>query len=78
MHKFEVELEEAVWRLDEHYTELKSAARQRQGSLYNPGDYPESLGGLFQVSWNFPSIDRVPSALLSSEDSSFFAALGHP
>ena len=57
MHKFEVELEEAVWRLDEHYTELKSAARQRQGRLYNPGDYPESLGGLFQVSWNFPSIE---------------------
>ncbi|HJN10136.1 MAG TPA: hypothetical protein QF564_15730 [Pirellulaceae bacterium] len=51
------ELDEAVWRLDEHYAELKSAARDRLGSLYDSADYPESLQGLFQVTWDFPSVE---------------------
>ncbi len=29
------ELEESVWRLDEHFAELKAAARQRLGRLFN-------------------------------------------
>ena len=51
------ELEEAVVRLDQHYEHLKSAARSRLGSLYNPADYPVSLLGLFQVAWDYPSVD---------------------
>jgi len=51
------QLDEAVWRLDEHYAELKSAAGQRLGTLYNPADYPDSLQGLFQVTWDFPSVE---------------------
>ena len=51
------ELEEAVWRLDEHYAELKSAARERLGQLFNSADYPESLAGLFAVEWDFPSVE---------------------
>jgi len=51
------ELEEAVWRLDEHFAELKSAARQRLGSLYNEADYPDSLCGMFDVEWDFPSVE---------------------
>ena len=51
------ELDEAVWRLDEHYAELKSVARDRLGSLFNPTDYPDSLQGMFQVAWDFPSIE---------------------
>jgi hypothetical protein len=27
------------------------------GSLYDPGDYPPSLEGLFQVAWDFPSVE---------------------
>jgi hypothetical protein len=46
-----------VWRLDEHYYELKSAARDQLGSLYDAADYPASLQGLFQVSWDFPSVE---------------------
>jgi hypothetical protein len=57
MGEFRTELDEAVSRLDEHYAELKSVARDRLGSLYNPADYPESLRGLFQVSWDFPSVE---------------------
>ena len=52
-----VELDESVWRLDEHYAELKSAARDRLGSLFNSADYPESLRGMFQVTWDFPSVE---------------------
>jgi len=51
------ELDEAVGRLDEHYAELKSAARDRLGSLFNSADYPESLQGMFQVAWDFPSVE---------------------
>ncbi len=51
------ELDEAVSRLDEHYAELKSAASERLGSLYNAADYPESLRGMFQVTWDFPSVE---------------------
>ena len=51
------ELNEAVWRLDEHYAELKSAARDRLGSLFDSADYPDSLEGLFQVAWDFPSVE---------------------
>ena len=57
MAELKDELEEAVLHLDEHYAELKSAARDRLGSLYNPLDYPDSLRGLFQVSWDFPSVE---------------------
>ena len=51
------ELDEAVSRLDEHYAELKSAARVQLGSLFNPADYPDSLDGMFQVTWDFPSVE---------------------
>jgi hypothetical protein len=50
------ELDEAVRQLDQHYADLKSAARDRLGSLYNPADYPGSLLGLFQVAWDYPSL----------------------
>ena len=53
MAELKDELEEAVMQLDEHYAELKSAARDRLGSLYDSRDYPDSLHGLFQVSWIF-------------------------
>jgi hypothetical protein len=51
------ELEETVSRLDEHFAELKSAARERLGSLFNEADYPASLQGLFKVEWDFPSVE---------------------
>jgi hypothetical protein len=51
------ELHEAVATLDEHYAELKTAARHRLGRLFNPADYPSSLGGMFDVSYDFPSVE---------------------
>jgi hypothetical protein len=57
MADFRAELDDAVANLDRHYGELKHAAAERLGSLYNVGDYPETLIGLFGVSWEFPSVE---------------------
>jgi hypothetical protein len=51
------ELAEAVALLDEQYSELKQAARNRLGRLFNPADYPPSLRSLFDVAWEFPSVE---------------------
>lgn len=51
------ELDEAVSHLDEQYDELKSAARRRLGSLYNAVDYPATLRGWFDVTFDFPSVE---------------------
>lgn len=56
MRQFQAELEEAVAALDRHYEELKATARDKLGDLFNPGDYPESLVGLFQIEFDFPSV----------------------
>jgi hypothetical protein len=57
MREFRDELADAVATLDRHYNELKTAARQRLGVLFNAADYPASLVGLFEVSWDFPSVE---------------------
>ncbi len=54
---YRVELDDAVAELDRHFGELKRAARERLGSLYNDEDYPETLRGLFAVSYDFPSVE---------------------
>ena len=57
LRQFQQELAEAVTNLDRHFESLKTAARQRLGSLYNPADYPASLAGLFAVEWDYPSVE---------------------
>jgi hypothetical protein len=56
MTDFKAELDDAVRNLDRHFDELKQAAAQRLGSLYNPADYPATLVGLFGVCWDYPNI----------------------
>lgn len=60
MTSLQAELEDAVADLDERYGELRSAARDRLGRLFNPADYPESLRRLFAVSWDYPSVEAPP------------------
>jgi multidrug resistance efflux pump len=57
MGEFKDELAEAVRDLDGRFDELKSAARQRLGDLFNEADYPISLLGLFDMVWDFPSVE---------------------
>lgn len=51
------ELEQAVDELDQQLAELKAAARERLGRLFNETDYPASLQGLFAAEWDFPSVE---------------------
>jgi hypothetical protein len=51
------ELRDAVAELDRRFDELKGAARQKLGSLYDEDDYPASLGGLYDVACDFPSVE---------------------
>jgi hypothetical protein len=57
MKAFKADLDEAVAELDRHYDDLRDAARGRLGRLFDPADYPASLRGLFDVAWEFPSVD---------------------
>lgn len=52
-----LELEEAVADLNRRYSELRAAAQQRLGKLYNPTDYPQSLLGMFGLAWEYPSVE---------------------
>ena len=54
---FRDELDEAVTDLDRHFDELRSAARERLGELFNPSDYPQSLLGMFAIEHDFPSVE---------------------
>ena len=62
MTALRAELETAVATLDERWAELKGAARERLGRLFDAGDYPASLRGLFAVEWDYPSVE-TPSYL---------------
>ena len=62
MREFQEELAEAVENLDRQYSELKSVARQRLGSLFNAADYPDSLADMFAIEYDFPSVE-APSYL---------------
>ena len=51
------ELTEAVEQLNGRYDELKLAARDRLGSLYDVSDYPPDLLGMFAIEWDYPSVE---------------------
>jgi len=54
------ELDEAVLELNEHYDELRQAARERLGDLFDSSDYPTTLVGLFAIEHDFPSVEPPP------------------
>jgi hypothetical protein len=57
MTGFRDELVEAEANLNAVYDEVLADARKRLGRLYNPRDYPDQVQGLFQVDWEFPSVE---------------------
>ena len=48
---------DAVDQLQNHFDDIKTAARERLGSLYDASDYPVSLIETFAMEWDFPSVD---------------------
>ena len=63
MEGFREELAGAEDGLVAAYDEIKEDARSRLGRLFDPGDYPHEVRGLFGVDWDFPSVEP-PSHLL--------------
>jgi hypothetical protein len=57
MEGFRDELTQAEIDLNGVYDQMKQAARQRLGRLYNSSDYPPEVRGLFSVEWDFPSVE---------------------
>ena len=56
----QTELADAVSELERDFDQLKSSARNRLGSLFDSGDYPDSLADAFSLSWEFPSVEPPP------------------
>jgi len=54
---FGEELAVAVVELEQHYDELRIAARTRLGELFSASDYPPTLLGMFAIEHDFPSIE---------------------
>ena len=57
LEDYREQLEAGVRMLDDHFAEIKEAARIRLGSLFDSSDYPSSLDDEFRVSWDFPAVD---------------------
>ena len=55
--RFKEELSFAVVDLEEHYDELRNAARERLGDLFNASDYPATLIGAFGLDCDFPGVE---------------------
>lgn len=65
---FKDDLRTAEQELDRAYEDIKAGARARLGSLFDPADYPPVLRDLFQVEWDFPSVEPPHYLLQLSPD----------
>lgn len=54
---FRIELDAAVRELDNQFAELRDAARDRLGDLFNVDDYPDSLRNEFGFWHDYPSVE---------------------
>lgn len=57
MQKHHAELVESVVVLAGKYEELRTAAQERLGDLFNPADYPQQIDKQFGLWWDFPSVE---------------------
>jgi hypothetical protein len=57
MSGYKDQLAAAVANLQLEYDAIKNAAREKLGSLFNPNDYPATLEGVFDISWEYPPIE---------------------
>jgi hypothetical protein len=64
MGTYRERLQEAARELAAQYDTIKSEAQRRLGTLFNPGDYPSTLDGLFDLEVSYPTIE--PPAYLVS------------
>jgi hypothetical protein len=57
MAVYKEQLAAATANLQLEYETIKSNAREKLGSLYNPSDYPATLDGVFDISWEYPPVE---------------------
>jgi hypothetical protein len=57
MQTYRERLQEAARELASQYDTIKSEAERRLGTLFNPGDYPSTLDGLFDLEVSYPTIE---------------------
>ena len=69
---FQEELRDSVEHLDLHFLELRDAARERLGDLYDIADYPASLSDEFSITHEYPSVE--PPSYLSQLSPDLYAA----
>jgi len=50
-------LHAAASNLQLEYETIKAGAREKLGTLYNEADYPTSLENVFDIKWDFPSVE---------------------
>lgn len=70
--RFKDELSFAVVDLEEHYEELRQAARERLGELFNASDYPVSLIDAFCIGFEVVNLDP-PEYLKTLSPQVYFA-----
>lgn len=57
LEAFRDELTTAVAALEDVYADLRQSARRRLGRLYQAADYPATLEGMFEIEFDFPSVE---------------------
>jgi hypothetical protein len=68
---FREELADGVGELARVYPTLLASARQRLGRYFVESDYPSSVEGLFDLTWEFPQVE--PPSFLLAIDSGLYA-----
>ena len=71
LNSFRDELARGVGELAQVYPALLGSARQRLGRYFVESDYPGSVEGLFDLSWEFPQVE--PPSFLLAIDSGLYA-----
>ena len=57
MQLFETELAAAASGLQERWEEIRHEAEDRLGTLFDAIDYPDDVASLFELGWDFPSVE---------------------
>ncbi len=60
MLSYQAQLAVAAANLQLEYDAIKTAAREKLGQLFNPADYPVTLENVFELTWEYPSVEPPP------------------
>jgi len=64
METFKLDLRDRVTDLSNNYEQLKSESQTALQGLFNAGDYPDSLNGMFSFHWTYPNLNPPEYLLL--------------